>query len=66
MSTVHTIDSLLLDRLDQLGLKHIFGVPGEYVLTLYKLIEVSPIEHLGRPVNMAPGLRLMPMRGSME
>ncbi len=47
MSTVHTIGSLLLDRLDRLGLKHIFGIPGDYVLTLYKLIEASPIEHIG-------------------
>ena len=42
-----TIGSLLLDRLHQLGLKHIFGIPGDYVLTLYKLIEESPIQHIG-------------------
>jgi len=42
-----TIGSLLLDRLYQLGLKHIFGIPGDYVLTLYKLIEESPIQHIG-------------------
>ena len=43
----HTIGSLLLDRLYQLGLKHIFGIPGDYVLTLFKLIEESPIRHIG-------------------
>jgi indolepyruvate decarboxylase len=42
-----TIGSLLLDRLYQLGLHHIFGVPGDYVLTLYKLIEESPIKNIG-------------------
>jgi len=43
----HTIGSLLLDRLYQLGLKHIFGIPGDYVLTLFQLIEESPIQHIG-------------------
>ena len=47
MRASHTIGSLVLDRLYQLGLKHVFGIPGDYVLTLYKLIEESPIEHVG-------------------
>jgi len=47
MNSSHTIGSLLLDRLYQLGLKHIFGIPGDYVLTLFKLIEESPIQHIG-------------------
>ena len=42
-----TIGSLLLDRLYHLGLHHIFGIPGDYVLTLYKLLEDSPIQHIG-------------------
>jgi indolepyruvate decarboxylase len=42
-----TIGSFLLDRLYQLGLRHIFGIPGDYVLSLYKLIEQSPIKHVG-------------------
>ena len=47
MSSSPTIGSLLLDRLYQLGLKHIFGIPGDYVLTLFRLIEESPIQHIG-------------------
>jgi indolepyruvate decarboxylase len=47
MSDSHTIGTLLLDRLYKLGLQHIFGIPGDYVLTLYKLIEESPIRHIG-------------------
>ncbi len=47
MTISRTIGSLLLDRLHQLGLNHIFGIPGDYVLTLYKLIEESPIQHVG-------------------
>ncbi len=42
-----TIGSLLLERLHHLGLHHIFGIPGDYILTLYKLIEESPIQHIG-------------------
>ena len=47
MSDSYTIGTLLLDRLYKLGLHHIFGIPGDYVLTLYKLIEESPIQHVG-------------------
>lgn len=42
-----TIGSLLLDRLYHLGLNHIFGVPGDYVLPLFKLIEESSIQYVG-------------------
>ena len=31
-----TIGSLLLDRLHHLGLNHIFGISGDYILTLYQ------------------------------
>ena len=42
-----TIGGYLLDRLHALGLRHIFGIPGDYVLSLYQLIEESPIQHIG-------------------
>jgi indolepyruvate decarboxylase len=44
---METIGSTLLDRLYKLGLRHIFGIPGDYVLSLYQLIEQSPIQHVG-------------------
>ena len=47
MNASFTIGSLLLDRLYKLGLHHLFGIPGDYVLTLFKLIEQSPIRHIG-------------------
>ena len=47
MNAFFTIGSLLLDRLYKLGLHHIFGIPGDYVLTLFKLLEESPIRHIG-------------------
>jgi indolepyruvate decarboxylase len=41
-----TIGSAVLDRLHRLGIRHIFGIPGDYVLSLFQLIEASPIRHI--------------------
>lgn len=46
MST-QTIGTAVLDRLHRLGVRHMFGIPGDYVLGLYKLLERSPIRHIG-------------------
>ena len=42
LSANPTIGQYLLDRLYELGVEHIFGVPGDYVLRLDKLIEQHP------------------------
>jgi indolepyruvate decarboxylase len=42
-----TIGTAVLDRLHELGVRHIFGIPGDYVLGFYKLMEASPIRHVG-------------------
>ncbi len=42
-----TIGRYLIDRLRDLGLEHIFGIPGDYILTLYKMLEESPIQLVG-------------------
>ncbi len=47
MSDKATIGSTVLNRLHRLGVRHIFGIPGDYVLSLYQLIEASPIKHIG-------------------
>src|SRR3954452_6100776 len=46
-STVPTVGRYLIDRLHGLGVEHIFGIPGDYVLTLYKMIDASPIRLVG-------------------
>ena len=46
MGNKATIGSAVLDRLHQLGVRHIFGIPGDYVLSLFQLIEASPITHI--------------------
>src|SRR5262249_53057347 len=45
--SVATVGQYLIDRLHALGVGHIFGIPGDYVLQLYKLIEDSPIRLVG-------------------
>jgi indolepyruvate decarboxylase len=47
MTQQATIGSAVIERLHQLGVRHIFGIPGDYVLSLYQLIERSPIRHIG-------------------
>jgi indolepyruvate decarboxylase len=42
-----TIGQYLVERLGALGVKHVFGIPGDYILQLYKLIEESPITLVG-------------------
>jgi indolepyruvate decarboxylase len=42
-----TIGQYLVERLEALGVEHVFGIPGDYILQLYKLIEESPIKLVG-------------------
>ncbi len=42
-----TIGHYVVERLEALGLGHVFGIPGDYILQLYKLIEESPIKLVG-------------------
>jgi indolepyruvate decarboxylase len=42
-----TVGRYLVDRLEALGLEHVFGIPGDYILSLYKLIDESPIKLVG-------------------
>ncbi len=42
-----TIGQYLIERLGALGVEHVFGIPGDYILTLYKLIDESPIKLVG-------------------
>ena len=42
MST--TISAYLIHRLQELGVRHVFGVPGDYVLGFYKALEESELE----------------------
>lgn len=41
------IGQYLIDRLYELGVRHVFGVPGDYVLQFYSMLEASPIQVVG-------------------
>ena len=38
-----TISAYLIHRLQELGARHVFGVPGDYVLGFYKALEESDL-----------------------
>jgi indolepyruvate decarboxylase len=42
-----SIGQYLIRRLQDYGLAHVFGVPGDYILTFYGQLEKSPIEVVG-------------------
>lgn len=42
-----SIGQYLIRRLQDYGLGHIFGIPGDYILTFYGQLEKSPIEVVG-------------------
>ena len=50
-----SLGEYLLSQLQRRGVGHIFGVPGDYVLGFYGLIEKSPIEHVGTTREDAAG-----------
>jgi indolepyruvate decarboxylase len=50
-----TIGQYLIDRLHALGVEHCFGIPGDYVLGLYKMLEASPIKLVGMTREDAAG-----------
>jgi indolepyruvate decarboxylase len=45
----------VVTRLEQLGLAHVFGVPGDYVLGFYDLLEASSIEVIGTCTEIGAG-----------
>lgn len=44
---VHTIGSYLIQRLQDYGLNDLFGIPGDFVLQFYGMLEESPIRVVG-------------------
>jgi indolepyruvate decarboxylase len=50
-----SLGQYLLEQLRHHGVRHIFGVPGDYVLGFYGLLQDSPIEHIGTTREDAAG-----------
>jgi len=55
MASPLSVGKYLLDQLYRHGVRHIFGVPGDYVLGFYQMIEESPIEVIGTTREDAAG-----------
>ena len=55
LGSLKTIGEYLIERLQAHGLKHVFGVPGDYVLGLYDMLEASPIQVVGTTREDAAG-----------
>ena len=61
-----TVGQYLIVRLAALGVEHVFGIPGDYVLQLYKLIEESPIKLVGMTREDIPPAPGKPPRTAMR
>ena len=55
MSKRLSIGEYLLEQLHRHGVRHIFGVPGDYVLGFYELIGKSRVRHVGMTREDAAG-----------
>jgi indolepyruvate decarboxylase len=51
----NTIGTYLVQRLEQAGLRHVFGIPGDYVLGFYDLLVASRIEVVGTCTEAGAG-----------
>ena len=45
--TPHSIGSYLIQRLQDVGVRDVFGIPGDFVLNFYGMLEDSPIRVVG-------------------
>ena len=46
---MYTVSKYLIDRLRDCGVRHVFGIPGDYVLPFFDelIADGSPVEHIG-------------------
>ena len=51
----HTIGSYLIQRLQDVGVRDIFGIPGDFVLKFYGMLEDSPIRVVGTTSEACAG-----------
>ncbi len=55
MSSTTTIGRYLVERLEQAGTRHVFGIPGDYVLRFYDLLVESRLEVVGTCTESGAG-----------
>src|SRR3990172_6492030 len=55
MSKQTTVGGYLIHRLQELGIEHIFGVPGDYVLGFYDMLVASDMAVVGTCTEAGAG-----------
>ncbi|HRI87371.1 MAG TPA: thiamine pyrophosphate-binding protein, partial [Candidatus Hydrogenedentes bacterium] len=50
-----TVGGYLIHRLEELGLRHVFGVPGDYVLGFYDMLVASELKVIGTCTELGAG-----------
>jgi indolepyruvate decarboxylase len=55
MAEAMTIGKYLIQRLQERGLKHVFGIPGDYVLGFYDLLSRGPLRIVGTCTEAGAG-----------
>ncbi len=49
------VGTYLLRQLERAGVKHVFGIPGDYILDFYTQLIASPLEHVGTSTELGAG-----------
>ena len=55
MTKTSTVGQYLIQRLEEVGLEHLFGIPGDYILRFYDLLNQSSIEMVGTCTEAGAG-----------
>ena len=55
MAEPTTVGKYLIQRLHERGVKHVFGIPGDYVLGFYDLLSQCPLQVIGTCTGAAAG-----------
>jgi len=55
MAKTTTIGRYLIHRLEEAGLKHVFGIPGDYVLSFFDLLVASKMQVIGTCTELGAG-----------
>ncbi len=64
MESTHTVSSYLIQKLHEYGIRHIFGVPGDYILGFYdELIRSRMLNVVKTSDEQGRHLQQMPMHG---
>ena len=61
-----SIGDYLIRRLQDYGIHDVFGIPGDYILSFYNMLDSSPINVVGCTREDSPALPPMPTHGSAE